>query len=293
MASQSEGWTGTDALWNVWFTELHEGQIGLSIKVKRLLHSGQTPYQRLDILDTYQYGRMLVLYGSVMLTEKDEFFYHEMIVHPAMLVHAEPKRVLVVGGGDGGSLREVLKHRTVESATLVEIDQEVVERSKEFFSWAAPAFGDRRSRVVFEDAARFLVTDDATYDVIIVDSADPVGPATSLFDAGFYKSCSDRLSDSGAAVFQTLSPWYHAEKVDEVFRGLREVFPVVRMYLTFVPTYPSAIWSFAFCSKKLDPLANFDDESYARAGIETKYYNPGIHRGAFALPNFIEKMMKP
>lgn len=176
-------------LWNMWFTELHKGRAGLTLKVSRVLYSEVSDFQRIDVIETEQFGRALVLYGSIMITERDEFVYHEMISHVPMNVHPKPARVMIIGGGDGGTLREVMKHDQVEQATMVEIDRQVVEVSQRFFPQVGTAFDHPKAQVVFDDAAHFVATTEAIYDVILGDTSDPIGPARFCFSVPFIRRC--------------------------------------------------------------------------------------------------------
>lgn len=277
-------------LWNMWFTELHKGRVGLTLKVSRVLYSEVSDFQRIDVIETEQFGRALVLYGSIMITEKDEFVYHEMISHVPLNVHPKPARVMIIGGGDGGTLREVMKHEQVEHATMVEIDRQVVEVSQRFFPQVGTAFGHPKAHVVYDDAAHFVAHTDQIYDVILGDISDPIGPAEILFQRAFYQGVCDRLADDGIFVPQTESPLFNQESIRKIYQNLRAVFPLVRMYLAHVPTYPSALWSFAFCSKRYDPLADFEPARDVLPGL--RYYNADIHRGSFALPNYVQALIE-
>jgi len=274
-------------LWNVWFTELHRRRAGLTIKIKELLYSGKSPYQRIDILDSYEFGRMLVLYGSIMVTEKDEFIYHEMLSHVPLFSHPNPKRVLIIGGGDGGTLREVLRHKGVK-ATMVEIDELVVKTSQEYLPTIGTAFKDPRAQLVFEDGERFVATCKDKFDVILVDASDPIGPAEVLFQKAFHKQVARCLTSNGVFVTQSESPLFHQKTVKAIQRNLRDVFRIVRTYTASIPTYPSGLWSFTLCSNTVDPVAHFKESRVRAAGLKTRYYNAGIHRAAFALPSFME-----
>ncbi len=282
----------TTELWDLWFSELHNRHVGMTYKIKRILFSGESRFQRIDVFDTYEYGKMLVLYGSVMLTERDEFVYHEMISHVPMFVHPDPKEVLIIGGGDGGTLREVIRHREVNSVTLVEIDEEVVEVSKKFIPQTAKSFETDKLTLVFEDGARFVKETEKKFDVIIVDSPDPIAPADTLFKEEFFKDAKNCLKDGGIFVAQTESPFYHKKIVQEVYLVLKSLFKITKMFCAWVPTYPSALWSFSFCSDKLHPISNFDENKYKELNLETKYYNSEIHKAAFALPNFVKEIIE-
>ncbi|MGE5371700.1 MAG: polyamine aminopropyltransferase [Solirubrobacterales bacterium] len=275
-------------LWNVWFTELHQNRAGLTLKVNRLLYSGESAFQRIEIMDTYEFGKMLVLYGSIMITEKDEFVYHEMISHIPLFTHPNPKEVLVIGGGDGGTIREALKHPEVERATLVEIDEMVVRKCQEYFPEVAGKLDDPRVRLKFEDGEKYLATTKDKYDVIMCDASDPIGPAEVLFQKPFHQTAYDCLNDDGIFVTQSESPFFHQRTLRRIYDNLKSVFPIVRVYWAYIPTYPSAIWSFTVCSKKYDPIKDFDLARYQAQKPVTKYYNDGIHQAAFQLPNFVK-----
>lgn len=280
-------------LWNVWFCELHKKRVGLNVKIKEFVYAGKSPYQEINILDTYEFGRMLVLYGSIMTTEKDEFVYHEMISHVPLGAHPDPKEVLIIGGGDGGTLREVLKHPGVTRATLIEIDKMVVETCQQYLPTIGTAFDHPKARVMYEDGERFVATTKEKFDVILVDASDPIGPAEVLFQKPFHQNCLKRLNDDGIFVTQSESPFFHAKTVKQLYRNLAQVFPLVKMYHAYIPTYPSGIWSFAFCSKRHDPFEKYDPKHERWRALETKYYNPDIHRAAFALPTFMRELVEP
>ncbi|MGE5416277.1 MAG: polyamine aminopropyltransferase [Acidobacteriota bacterium] len=278
-------------LWDVWFTEKHQNRVGLTVKIKQLLYSGESAFQRIDILDTFEFGKMLVLYGSIMITEKDEFVYHEMMGHVPLFTHADPKQVLVIGGGDGGTVREVLKHPEVERVTLVEIDEMVVQKSKEYFPEVAGELDNPRARILFEDGEKFLATTKEKFDIIMCDASDPIGPAEVLFQKPFHQTAYDCLNDDGIFVTQSESPFFHQRTLKRVYDNLRQIFPVVKVYWAYIPTYPSAIWSFTLCSKKYDPIADFDEARYKKIMPQTKYYNDGIHKASFVLPNFVRSFL--
>jgi len=273
-------------LWNVWFTELHRRRAGLTIKVKQLLYTGKSPYQRIDVLDTYEFGRMLVLYGSIMVTEKDEFVYHEMLAHVPLFAHPKPRRVLIIGGGDGGTLREVMRHKQVR-ATMVEIDEAVVQTSQKYLPSIGTAFKNPRAQVLFEDGERWLARCQEKFDVILVDASDPVGPAEVLFQKPFHTQVARCLAPGGIFVTQSESPFFHQKTVSSIQRNLREIFKVVRPYTAAIPTYPSGFWSFTLCSDRTDPVTSFRESRVKAAGLKLKYYNAGIHRACFALPSFM------
>jgi len=229
---------------------------------------------------------MLVLYGSIMVTEKDEFVYHEMLSHVPLFAHPNPKRVLIIGGGDGGTLREVMRHKGVR-ATMVEIDEMVVQTSQKYLPSIGTAFKNPRAQVLFEDGERYLANCKEKFDVILVDASDPVGPAEVLFQKPFHKNVARCLNPGGIFVTQSESPFFHQKTVKGIQRNLREIFPVVRLYTANIPTYPSGFWSFSLCSDKIDPVAQFKESRVRKANLKFKYYNAALHRACFALPSFM------
>ena len=275
----------------LWFTEEHHGKVRISFKTKETLYHEESPYQVLDIIDTDFFGRVMLLDGLVMLTERDEFIYHEMISHVPMAVLKEAKKILIIGGGDGGTARELLKYKSVVKIDLVDIDEMVSRGAKEFFPALAPAFRDERLHTHYEDGIAFVKNSDEAYDLIIVDSTDPIGPGEGLFTGEFYTNCKNLLTDAGVLVVQSESPQWDEELVVSIQKKLRKIFPLFKMYQAFIPTYPSGHWLFSFASKGLDPLEDLDAEKWNSLEIKTKYYNTEIHKGSFALPNFVKEMI--
>ena len=272
----------------LWYTEKHTDNVGITIKTSRTLFSGKSEFQQLDILDTVEYGRMMLLDGLVMCTERDEFVYHDMICHPALFTHPDPKQVLVIGGGDGGSIREIVKHKGVELATLCEIDGLVIDKSVELLpSMACEIDGSNpRVKLHVDDGLAYIRAHQNEFDVIMVDSTDPIGPAVGLFEEDFYRLVFGALKEDGIMIAQSESPFYHAEIQKNMYGNLRAVFPIVEMYQAFIPTYPSGLWSFAFASKKYHPVRDFDRKRAAGRDFRTRYYNEDLHLGAFMLPTF-------
>jgi len=273
---------------DMWYTEKHSENVGITMKVAKTLFSGKSEFQQLDILETLEYGRMMLLDGLVMVTERDEFVYHDMIAHPALFTHPEPKNVLVIGGGDGGSIREIVKHPGVELAVLCEIDGLVIDKSIELLpSMACEIDGSNpRVKLHVDDGMAYIREHQNAFDVILVDSTDPIGPAVGLFEEDFYRLVFSALKEDGIMVAQSESPFYHAEIQRNMYGGLRNVFPIVEMYQAFIPTYPSGLWSFAFASKKYHPVRDFNRERAAGREFDTRYYNEDLHLGAFMLPTF-------
>jgi len=275
----------------IWFTEKHTENLGITFKVKKTLFSGESKYQRIDILDTYELGRVLTLDGIIMITERDEFVYHEMIAHVPLFTHPNPKRILVVGGGDGGTVREVLKHPQVQTLDLVEIDALVIEKSKEFFPTTRHSFSDERVNIFIKDGVEFMKGKSDEYDIVIIDSTDPTGPGEGLFKEEFYRDVNAALKDDGIMVAQTETPFYYRDQVHKIFMNIKKSFPLAKMFTAYIPTYPSGLWSFSLGSKKYCPVENFQLDRYKSENIPTKYYNEDIHRAAFSLPNFIKELL--
>ena len=274
----------------LWFTEKHTKNSGITLKVKTALFHGKSEYQVIDVLDTFEFGRMLLLDGLVMITERDEFVYHEMITHIPICVHPAPSNILVIGGGDGGTIREILRHSEVKRADLVEIDKLVIEKSMEFFPSVSSKLKDPKVNIIVKDGIRYIKEHRNEYDVIIIDSTDPIGPGEGLFKREFYKSVFDSLKEDGIMVAQTESPFVNENLVANIFKNIKAIFPIVKMYTASIPTYPGGYWSFSFGSKKYDPIKDFNQKRAADIQAQLKYYNSDIHKASFALPNFVQKL---
>ncbi|SMC81742.1 polyamine aminopropyltransferase [Papillibacter cinnamivorans] len=277
----------------LWYTEEHTPDVRFSIRVERQLCSVQSPFQRIDIFESKEFGRFLTLDGLMMLTEKDEFIYHEMIVHVPMAANPDIRRVLVVGGGDGGTVRELTRYPGIERIDMAEIDGEVVRACREFLPQTASRLDDPRVNLLIEDGLKYVRSRENEYDLILVDSTDPFGPGEGLFTREFYGSCYNALREEGILVNQHESPYYpdYTRSMKRAHRRINECFPVCRVYQAHIPTYPSGHWLFGFASKGIDPL-EAQLYRWERLGIETRYYNPELHRGAFALPNYVISELK-
>lgn len=271
----------------IWFTEKQTDHYGITMKIKKSLHTEQTDFQKLDMVETEEWGKMLLLDDMVMTTEKDEFVYHEMVAHIPLFTHPKPEHVLVVGGGDGGVIREVLKHESVKKATLVDIDGKVVEYSKKYLPTIAGFLDDPRVEVKIGDGFMHIAESKEMYDVIMVDSTEPVGPAVNLFSKGFYAGISKALKKDGLFVAQSDNPWFKADLIAEVQKDVKEIFPITKLYTANIPTYPSGLWAFTLGSKKYDPL---DVQERRFHEIETKYYTKELHKAAFVLPKFVSDL---
>lgn len=274
---------------HLWFSEAQIENAAMTYKVKATLHTEKTKYQDLAILDTYEFGRMLVLDGIVQTTIRDEFVYHEMITHIPLFTHKNPNKVLVIGGGDGGAIREILKHKSVEKAVLCEIDERVVEVSKEYLPEISCGLSDPRAEVFIGDGIKYVLEHKNEFDVIIVDSTDPFGAAEGLFSINFYKSLYDCLTEDGIFVAQTETPFYLPDLVKKVYYDIKNVFPITKLYMAAIPTYPGVYWSFTMGSKKYDPelvdIHNIPD-------FDTKYYHKDLHKACFVLPKYVKDLLQ-
>ena len=278
----------------LWYSERHTPQVEFSIKVDRQLFSGQSEFQRIDVFDSEEFGRFLVLDGYMMLTEKDEFIYHEMIVHVPMAVRPEAKSVLVIGAGDGGVVRELIRYQSIGRIDLVEIDPMVIEVCKQYLPTTACGFEDGRVNVFYEDGLKYIRRFEDQYDLIIVDSTDPFGPGEGLFTKEFYGNCYKALTADGIMVNQHESPFYDedAQAMQRMHRHIAEFFPESKVYQAHIPTYPSGHWLFGYASKKFHPVHDLKALKWNALGIKTKYYNTKLHAGAFALPTYVEELLR-
>ncbi|SFT73472.1 spermidine synthase [Lishizhenia tianjinensis] len=283
---------------NVWFTDKDENQ-ALSLKYTgEVFHDVQSPFQRVRILESPKYGKLLTLDDMFMTTENDEFHYHEMISHPAMMAHGNVKNVLVIGGGDGGTVREILKHEGVEKVTMVEIDGEVIEACKKHLPSIAAAFDDPRLELIVGDGIEYVKQAAAgAYDLLVVDGSDPVGPAEGLFSVEFYQNCYNALNENGILIAQGESPKFNENAFAELNATLRGLFGEDKapVSLFYVPTYPTGMWSFQYGIKGNINMKSFADQAAADAFVDAKglrYYNTELHTASFALPNFVKDLLK-
>lgn len=276
----------------LWYTEEHTPDVRFSIRVERQLHSSQSKFQRIDIFDSKEFGRFFTLDGLMMVTEKDEFIYHDMIVHVPMATNPEIRDVLVIGAGDGGTIRELTRYPGVRHIDMVEIDEEVVKVCREYLPQTACKLDDPRVTLHFEDGLKFVRTKEDAYDLIIVDSTDPFGPGEGLFTREFYGNCYKALRADGILVNQHESPYYpdYARSMRRAHTRIEELFPICRVYQAHIPTYPSGHWLFGFASKTLDPL-KADLSRWEALGLQTRYYNTELHTGCFAIPNYVKELL--
>lgn len=278
----------------LWYSEMHTENVKFSIKVEKQLYSGQSEFQRIDVFESEEFGRFLTLDGYMMLTEKDEFIYHEMITHVPLAVHPNVKTVLVIGAGDGGVIRELTRYDTIERIDLVEIDEMVVTVCKEYLPQTACKFNDPRVHVFYQDGLKYIRKYTDKYDLIIVDSTDPFGPGEGLFTKEFYGNCYKALKEDGIMVNQHESPFYPDDAVamKRAHKRIVESFPISRVYQAHIPTYPSGHWLFGFASKKYHPIKDLNAQKWNALQIKTRYYNTNLHKGAFYLPNYVEELLK-
>lgn len=278
----------------LWYTENHTDEVRFSIKVKEQIFSGNSEFQRIDVFDTDEFGRFFTLDGLMMVTEKDEFIYHDMIVHVPMASNPEIKRVLVIGGGDGGTVRELTRYQSIEKIDMVEIDKLVVDICREYFPITASKLDDKRVSLFYQDGLKFVRDcEEGFYDLIIVESTDPFGPGEGLFTKEFYGNCHRALSDRGILVNQHESPYYkdYAYNMRRAHNNIKDSFPITKVYQAHIPTYPSGHWLFGFSSKGIDPVDDLSEDRWNSLGIDTKYYNTELHRGSFALPNYVKSLL--
>jgi spermidine synthase len=275
-----------------WISEKWK-DVEIRYRVKEILQELKTDFQNMMLIDTFQYGKMLLLDGIVQTTEKDDFIYHEMMAHIPLFAHKNPKKVLIIGGGDGGVLREVLRHENVEDATLIEIDQKVIDFCKKYLpSISNGAFDDKRTQIIIADGSEYIKETDNRYDIIIVDSPDPIGPAQILFSKQFYQDIYSIMKPGGIMVRQTGSVHMQSDEQKQAYKLLKNIFQYNAFYLYSVPTYIGGLFSSIFCSDTIDPRSKKDVDAadIVINKFQTKYYNSKIHIGAFYLPHFAETM---
>ena len=274
---------------DLWVKEVFQDNVSLGFKVDEVLFSEKSRFQQVDIVKTTGHGKMLLNDGMVMLSEKDEFVYHEMIAHVPLFSHANPESILIIGGGDGGTAREVLKHSCVKKVTLVEIDELVVKACKEHLPEIASSFNDPKLNLLIEDGVKFVNETKEKFDVILIDSTDPVGPATPLFNREFYQSVSKVLNPDGILISQAESPFYNQDIQKSMMGAQRDFFERLNIFLLSNLTYPGGLWSFGFASNGNTDFKTDTSIKFKESGIKTKYYTPDIHLASFVLPVFIKE----
>lgn len=278
----------------LWFSEFHAADVKHSIRVNRHLYSKKSDYQQIDIFDTPEFGRVLALDGNVMLTERDEFIYDEMIAHVPMSVHPNIQDVLVIGAGDGGIVKELTRYDSIRRIDLVEMDPQVIEACRIYLPENACRMDDSRVHIYFDNALRFIRRCKDEYDLIIVDSNDPFGPSEGYFTREFYGICYNALHEDGIMVNQQGSPFYKhdAEAMQRSHKRIVSTFPISRVYQAHIPTYAAGYWLFGFASKKYHPIDDFNAERWLSLHLRTQYYTTKLHIGAFYLPAYLERLLE-
>lgn len=292
LLNKTLNWEDKSATMDLWVEERHRDYYGTRFRCKKVLFSGKSRYQYIDVVETAGHGRLLLNDGIIMFSEKDEFVYHEMMAHIPLFIYPQPKKVLIIGGGDGGVAREVLSHKSVTQCVLVEIDKMVVDVSKKYFPDIAGSFTDSRLQLNIQDGVNFVKSAKQKFDVVLVDSTDPMGPAKPLFNEAFYKDVSLILAEDGILVVQAESPFFEIETQKFILQSLKAVFPLISLYNYNNTVYPGGLWSFAFASKKYHPIKDFKKEKVRQAKLNLSYYNEGIHIAAFSQPEFVKKELK-
>jgi len=279
----------------LWVSEKYHDAVETSWKTTETLYHAESEFQVVDIVDTKYWGRMLLLDGLVMTTEKDEFVYHDMISHIPMLAHPNPKQVLVIGGGDGGTVREVLRHPSVERVVLCEIDGLVIESCRKFLPSIAGALDDPRVDIQVRDGAAYIASHTDAFDVILIDSTDPIGPGERLFNESFYKNVLKALTKNGVIAAQTESPISQPAEVTRVNDLLNSVFPLTKTYTAMIPTYPGGQWTWTYCAKDANhgPFDHVQADRVNALEVGSKFFNRDVHKAVFALPNYIRALIKP
>ena len=278
----------------IWYSDNHTDNVNFSIRIDKQLFSVESEFQRIDILESVDMGKILVSDGDLMLAEKDEFIYHEMITHVPMAVHPNVEKILVIGGGDGGVVRELIKYSKVKKIDVVEIDQVLVEACRKYLPQIAGSLNDERVSIYNEAGLRFIRSKTDEYDLIIIDSPNPFGPGEGLFTKEFYGNCYNALHSDGIMINQNESPFYEEEafQCQRMHKRILETFPICKVYQAHIPSYPSGHWLFGFASKKYHPIKNLNAESWISQKIKTRYYQPSLHQGVFALPVYVEELLK-
>ena len=283
----------TDAPASNWFHETHDySGSAIGFRVKRQLHAEKTPYQTIEIWESTDWGNLMVIDGCMMVTTRDNFLYHEMMSHPVLFTHPRAKRVVIIGGGDCGTLREVLRHDEVESCIQIEIDERVTRLAEQYFPELCEANDDPRAELRFDDGIRYMADcEPESVDVVIVDSTDPVGPAEGLFNAAFYASCFKALRPAGLLVQQSESPLAHLELIKSMRMAMRSAgFQAVKTLPFPQPCYPTGWWSCTMARKGAD-LSGFRERGASTKQFETRYYNVDMHKAALALPEFMREAL--
>ncbi len=278
----------------LWYTEEHTPNVRFGIKALEQIYSAKSPFQQIDFFKSKEFGTFFTLDGLMMVNEKDEFIYHDMITHVAMATNPNIKKALIIGGGDGGTARELTRYPNIEKIDMVEIDEMVVRACQKYLPLTASHLTDERVNLFFEDGLKFIDGKKNEYDLILVDSTDPIGPGEGLFSNEFYTNCFNALTENGILINQHESPYYekYSHEMKRAHSKIKNIFPISKVYQFHMPTYPSGHWLFGFASKKLDPIKDHQKEKWESLNIQTKYYNSEIHKGCFALPTYVKEMLE-
>jgi spermidine synthase len=277
-----------------WFIEksdLNPG-FGIALTKDKILHQEKSKFQDIEVFHNKLFGNVMLIDGLVMVTEKDEFVYHDMIVHLPLCVNPDAKKILVIGAGDGGVVRELVKY-PVNHVDMIEIDEKVCEVARKFFPTISGELDNPKVHLKFQDGVEFVKNaEDNTYDLIIIDSTDPISVGEGLFSSAFYQDCYKILKEEGILVNQSEDPFVGPEMVKDIHTKLSNIFPVFKQYYGVIPTYPGAFWMFGFASKQKDPLKDMQEEAWRELNISTTYYTPELHKASFVLPKFVEELIK-
>lgn len=278
---------------DLWYTENHTKDVKFCLRIKEQLYHGKSPFQDIDFFTSEEFGTFFTLDGLMMVTEKDEFIYHDMISHVPMAVNPNIESVLVIGGGDGGTIRELTRYKGIKRIDMVEIDELVVRKCQQYLSLTSSKLEDSRVNLFFEDGVAYIERRKDEYDLIIIDSTDPIGPGEGLFTKSFYENCYKALKNDGILINQHESPYYDRDRknMSRAHKRIKETFEVAEVYQFHMPTYPSGHWLFGFASKKYHPIKDLKEDMWLENDLETKYYNLELHKGAFALPTYVKRAL--
>lgn len=273
----------------LWITEQQNENVNFSARVKRTIYSGKTDFQEIEILETEYFGKMMILDGVIQTTTFDEFIYHEMIVHVPMFTHPDPKKILVIGGGDGGSVREIIKHSGVEKVDWVDIDGKVTEACREYLpEWNHMIQNSPVVELKIQDGLKYMKESRGQYDVVVVDCSDPVGPGELLFQFDFYQDIYGALKDDGLFVQQTESPFYHRDLIRRIQKDVSSIYKITGLYTANIPTYPSGLHCFTIGSKKYEPSRPLESRA---PDFGTRCYTPETHAASFVLPKYVKELV--
>jgi len=286
---------GENKMKDLYFTENWTENVKFSIKIKEKIYSGKSKFQQIDFYDSYEFGRFFTLDGYMMANEKDEFIYHEMITHVPMASNLNIKKVLVIGGGDGGTVRELTRYNNIEEIHMVEIDERVVRLCQQYLPLTSNKLEDPRVKLLFQDGLDYVAKiKDNSYDLIIVDSTDPISVGEGLFTEEFYMNCYRILNEKGILINQHESPYFKvfSDEMKKAHSKIKKIFPIAKVYQFHMPTYASGHWLFGFASKSIDPIEHHNKKEWKALELETKYYNSDIHQACFSLPNYVKTMLE-